>query len=294
MRHSFKSTLYLRLATHLVEIYPASWRERYSEEMLLLLEEYPPTFKTIINLFLHLFDAYTHQHLVKGRTSSMLQKIRSSELAIYGATIIFFFASLIAEACASSMINTNMYISLSLYSLLENVLFILPLFILLGGLPMLLATSWKAWQARNLRVLLLLLSGLLCPSITVFLILHLLRTGLNDPWLASLYILILGINLAALISFAVQSIPSGRRVTHLTLYLATPLPVIMLVGLALVLLRIVPAFTTGRITSYYMDNQGYVVYTMFLTFLIMIVTFSFVLVSLLRGFQAKQHTQPAL
>lgn len=58
MQHSYKPPLSQRLARHLVGLYPAGWRERYAEEMLLILEDNPPTWKTLLNLFIHLFDAY--------------------------------------------------------------------------------------------------------------------------------------------------------------------------------------------------------------------------------------------
>ena len=85
-----KSLFYQHLAVYLIALYPACWRERYAEEMLLILEEMPPTFKTILNLCLHIFDAHLHQTLIRERTIYMLQRICSNELIIYSATLVFF------------------------------------------------------------------------------------------------------------------------------------------------------------------------------------------------------------
>src|SRR5690242_16961432 len=97
MQYSDKPALYLRWARCLVKLYSAGWRERYGEEMLMILEDSMPTLKTILNLLLHLFDAYLHENLVAGRTPYMLQRMRSNELAVYGATLIFFVAWFAAQ-----------------------------------------------------------------------------------------------------------------------------------------------------------------------------------------------------
>ena len=58
----------------------------------MLLEDVPPTMKTVCNLFIHLIDACMHQNLVNERTPHMLQRKRASELTIFGASMIYFFA----------------------------------------------------------------------------------------------------------------------------------------------------------------------------------------------------------
>src|SRR5579883_1746700 len=99
-----------RWARRLIACYPASWRQRYSEEMLLILEDAPPTRKTLLNLFISLFDAYLHQDIMQERTSSLLehmqrnemsssllQRMRANGLAIYSATLIFFVAWFVVQ-----------------------------------------------------------------------------------------------------------------------------------------------------------------------------------------------------
>src|SRR5690242_12977767 len=117
MQYTSLSTFYLRCARHLIELYPVSWRERYSEEMLLVLEDCPPTFRTIINLIFHLFDAYAHPHLLTGGKPHILQRMRSSELCIYSAAVIFFVAWFLAMEGATTLIGYSIDLENAFFSL---------------------------------------------------------------------------------------------------------------------------------------------------------------------------------
>lgn len=308
MQYTFLSRLYLRCARYLIERYPVSWRERYSEEMLLLLEDCPPTFITVINLIFHLFDAYTHPQLLDGRLPPMLHRMRSSELAIYGSAVLFWVAAVLVMSTLP-LVLYPFDIARGISSLRPLLDFFFPycqllliLLILSGGLPIFLATSWKALKARKYRVLLFLLLSLVCPAIIIFLDTYLPIRVYNMWWNVFLLFLIAGMNLT-FIRMAVQNVPPGRRVTHSVLYLATPLPLAMLIFCAFILFSVLSAFTTGDITSFLMGNDrllpgGDFIWDSFfidcLMLLIMGATCSFSLFSLLKGFQAKKATQAPL
>ena len=298
MRHSFKSTLYQRLARCLITLYPASWRERYADEMLLILEEVPPTLITLFNLVISLIDASLHCNIVQERNPHMLQKIRTNELVIYGATIIFFLSWSITMthtiAYKMYVFNTMHYQpSLLLMHLMTSIFYLLLAFILLGGLPILLAACWKALRTRNFRGLLLCILGLISPFVSTFLIIlfYILFdriTGISSSFGSLSISVFIGIDISlALIFFAIQHVAPSRIITHASLYLAALLPLVMLISLIAISLWILPyiiaAFTLGGATTYLL-KQGLLLF-------IMIVAFSFCLVSLLNSFQARWGAQ---
>lgn len=293
-----KPTLYQRWARSLIELYPASWRERYADEMLLLLEDAPPTFKTVCNLFIHLFDAHIHRYLVAERTPHMLQKMRANELAIYGSTLIFFVAWLVAQRYITittqsrSLFGNLSYTSSSpLVNIIHVISSILLLLILCGGLPILLSACWKALQVRNLLIPLLCLMGLIGPLCAFFLagsaLGSLEMTALRGIAATSLALVIFFIGLAislALIFFAIQRIEPSRRITQYGLSLATLLPTIMVAGLVALVGGVLPSFAAASTSS---DALLYTIRETLLIF-VMVGTLAFTIIALKRGRQAKQ------
>jgi hypothetical protein len=276
-----KSLFYQRLAGYLIALYPACWRERYAEEMLLILEEMPPTFKTILNLCLHIFDAYLHQTLIKERTTYMLQRIRFNELVIYSAVLAFFVAwypsqfFITANNTPATMVLTRgfMFTPSPLVNIIHVVSYLLLLLFLLGGLPILLAACWQALKARNFPSLLFCLLGLASPLIAVvmsFIVIYVSRTALSLP------IIIIGqcISVAFTI-FSIQRVVPSQRITHYSLFLATLIPVVMLIGLVALLTQ----YQAGDFLHEY------------LRILVMLVALAFSIISLKNSMQAKRAVQ---
>ncbi|GHO48522.1 hypothetical protein [Ktedonospora formicarum] len=87
-----KSTFSQRCARCLIRWYPTRWRNRYAEEMLLILEDAPPTFTTLFNLLFSLCDAYLHQDLVRRKETdavfSVQRDVGASMKYIEAATIL--------------------------------------------------------------------------------------------------------------------------------------------------------------------------------------------------------------
>jgi hypothetical protein len=65
----------------LVRLYPRIWRERYEEEFVALLEQYPPTLMDILDIVLGALDAHLNPRSGNERTV-MLNKMRAATIAI--------------------------------------------------------------------------------------------------------------------------------------------------------------------------------------------------------------------
>lgn len=287
MRH----TLYQRWARRLIECYPTCWRQRYAEEMLLILEDSQPTLKTVLNIFLHLFDAYLHQRLIKEKTSYMLQKMRSNELTIYGATLIFFVAWFVVQfhfvdfvpGQPRALSQSFLYTPSLFVNIIHSVSDLLPLFILLGGLPILLAAIFQALEERKVRALLFCLLSLISP-----LIIGIIAIKLSSIWWFTPFSVVIGLGISLVfITFSVERVTPSRRVTHYALSLATLIPLVMIVGLATLLLKVIPSLVTLFLAG---DSSLYVLREDLLI-LIMVGALFLSLLSLQRGFQARRTMQ---
>ncbi|GHO79034.1 hypothetical protein KSD_68050 [Ktedonobacter sp. SOSP1-85] len=313
MHDTSTPSLYQRWACRLIGFYPASWRERYADEMLQILEDSPPSLKTICDLSLNLFDAYTNQSLIQGRIPTMLQKLRANELALYTSAIFFFIAWLVEQAHANMIINhRGVLFPYDLSTILDPTspilsrfiaasLYTLPILILLGGLPLLFAAGWRALKGKNLRALLLCLLALVSPILTVaipvaFLFL-LYRAGfkgsipvLDSNWgILTDFAICIGLSVAFIVSTIKRMEPS-RRITHYALYVALGLTVVMLSSFVTLLIAAVP--TLVGISTAPGDEIAYTARHLLLL-LVMVVTIGIAIKSLIHAFQARQSTQTA-
>jgi hypothetical protein len=290
MKH--KSTLYQRWATNLVRLYPAAWRERYGEEMLLILEASSPTLMTLLNLFINLFDAHLHRNLVTGRTPHMFEKMRSHELTIFGSTIIFLFVWIVAGVRLPGPHALIVFPSFNASPSIVNSIHIISLFllalILLGGLPILLAAGWRALRTRNFLALFLCLLGFISPFVALILTILFISflSGVLNIWSGSAYIIVttlvgcicMGLSVTFIV-FAVQRVIPSRRITQYAFYLATLIPLVMLIGLVLLSIGIFPYLIS--VDPSYLIRQG-------ILDLIMVATLVFSLYSLKNSFQARR------
>jgi len=84
-----KTTFAHACALHLLRHYPHAWRERYADEAAAVLEERPATFRTLFDLCLGMLDAYLHTELFTERKFVMLQRLRNSQITIFGSFVFF-------------------------------------------------------------------------------------------------------------------------------------------------------------------------------------------------------------
>jgi hypothetical protein len=282
-----KLTLYQRVGQLLIRLYPAAWRERYGDEMLLILEDSSPTLLTLCNLLLSLFDAYIHYDLVRERKNPMLHKMRTNGLAIYSATLLFFAAWFLGQAHGLVFPHDQTLSSFfsfpsgyPLVSFVHLITYILLLSIILGGLPILLAACWRALRAGSWGTLFFCLMGLVSPLVTIVLAAFFIE--------ARFFVMIAGLAVdLALIFFAVQRTAPSKRITSYALYLAGLIPLAMFTGLIVLLPQAISTFGMPG------DDDFYVMREM-LMFLIMAAMLVYALVALQKGFQAKHALQAPL
>jgi hypothetical protein len=142
----------------LVALYPETWRERYEEEFLALLEDCPLSCASLIDVMVSALDAHLHSAQVFGRMLTMLQRLRSTAITVFCAYIVFVLAGLgywnMTEDYVERL-NVHPAIALSYYALQAGAIIGL-LAVLAGGLPIALAVAWRAFVTRQWRPLLLL------------------------------------------------------------------------------------------------------------------------------------------
>ena len=81
----------MRNEKYLLRLYPRVWCQRYEEEVLAMLEQYPCSWRDDVNLFCGALDAHLHPHLdITGiplleRIKQMLSFLRRSLLIVFCA-----------------------------------------------------------------------------------------------------------------------------------------------------------------------------------------------------------------
>src|SRR5438105_4714365 len=80
---------YRMWARRILRCYPRAWRDRYKPEMEQVLRGYPVTFWTLLDLLLGALDARLHPDLLPGRITAMAYRIRTSEVVIFCAFVLY-------------------------------------------------------------------------------------------------------------------------------------------------------------------------------------------------------------
>ncbi|GHO57366.1 hypothetical protein [Ktedonobacter robiniae] len=298
MHDTSTPSFYQRWACRLIGFYPASWRERYADEMLQILEDSPPSLKTIFDLSFNLFDAHTHQSLIQGRIPSMLQKLRTNELAVYASAIFFFLAWIVEQTRIIHTIipSTTLFnfssASPTLMQCLAYGFYILLVLILLGGLPLLLAACWQALKGKNYRFLLLCLLALVSPIlatiVTIASTILFFRSGIagfTSSWVELVvFAICMGLSVTFIIS-TIKRIEPIRLITHYALYVALILTLAMLIGVVTLLIAFLP--TLVNFSTVPGDEISYPARHLLLL-LVMIVTTGVAIKSLINAFQTRQ------
>lgn len=90
----------MRCNQYLLRLYPRTWRQRYEEEMLAMLELCPSSFLDRVDLVFGALDAHLHPHLgtlglsLSERMKLMLSLLRRSLLTMFCASLGFLLAGL--------------------------------------------------------------------------------------------------------------------------------------------------------------------------------------------------------
>src|SRR5690348_18187904 len=78
----------------LVRLYPASWRERYADEFVAMLEDARPSFTDYADILLGALDARLFLRDATGRMLTMLTRLRAANVAVFCSWIAFVLAGL--------------------------------------------------------------------------------------------------------------------------------------------------------------------------------------------------------
>lgn len=150
----------LRNPRWLLQLYPATWRERYGDEFAALLEDCPLTLPALADVLLGALDAHIAPQDTTGRILAMINRPRRTAIAVFCAYILYVVAGMgfqkLSEyddffdaARAHSLVGMGylvVYIG-AIVSLLA---------VLVGGLPLAIAALRYAWSARRWDIPLLL------------------------------------------------------------------------------------------------------------------------------------------
>jgi hypothetical protein len=170
-------SLYRACASRALRLYPRAWRERYGEEVVALLREHHAGPWTVLDVVLGALDAHLHRDLLPGRIVSMAHRIRTSEITIFCASILFFVPWLalqrvpdpIPEWQADVARHPEIALAFNAMEVAGSVAF---LAIVLGAIPIVYAALRQAFAARRRDILLpfgaAALAVVLYAGLTVF------------------------------------------------------------------------------------------------------------------------------
>lgn len=144
-----------------LRLYPAVWRERYAEEVAAVLaQQQHVSLWTLIDLLVGACDARLHPDLLPGRLVSMSHRIRTGEIVVFCAFVLFCLAWLPMQQMRDPLplweatVRSHPEIRTALDVVnAAGIVALLALFA--GGVPILVGTIRAAASARRRGVLLL-------------------------------------------------------------------------------------------------------------------------------------------
>lgn len=173
----------MKITHALLRLYPRTWRERYEEEFLAMLEQRPISFLDGIDLFFGALDAQLHPHLgttgmsLYERIVHMFATLRRSLLTIFCAYVGFILAGWAFQKMTEyddfkEAAQTHSIVGLSFNLVVIGAVAAL-LAVLAGGLPIAVAVVRSALVQKRRGPLLLLATPILAFAIflgTMFLL----------------------------------------------------------------------------------------------------------------------------
>lgn len=169
--HQAHASSVQRWAPRLLRLYPRAWRDRYGDEVASVLAEHRVTYWTALDLVLGALDAHLHGDLLPRRLTSMAHRIRSSEIAIFCAFVLFCVAWVALRFIRDPLPTWEWETATAAHPALRTSLTILDLAslvatlaILVGGLPLLVTAITQAIVARRVRLLALFAVPLLAAT----------------------------------------------------------------------------------------------------------------------------------
>lgn len=159
-------------STWLLRLYPRAWRDRYEDEMLLVLQRHQVTLWTLLDLLVGAIDAQMNLDLLPGRLMSMQHRLRTSEIAIFSALVLFLVPLLVLQRLRDPLADWERVVAAHPDIRLVFIAFqwagvVALLALLAGGLPILTSTIGRALRQRDWPVLRLLAVPAIAAAILV-------------------------------------------------------------------------------------------------------------------------------
>lgn len=144
----------------LLQLYPRYWRVRYGDEFAAVLAACPLTPMTLLDVLFGALDAHIHPLDETGRILAMLNRPRRTAITVFCAYIGFVVAGLSFNQMVEDDINhlstAHPDIGLTYHVVMAGAVVAL-LAVLVGGLPIALASARQALAAKRSDILLLYL-----------------------------------------------------------------------------------------------------------------------------------------
>lgn len=176
--HSWQSAW----AHGVLRLYPRVWRDRYADEVAAVLDDYPVTLWTLFDLLVGALDVRLRSDLLPRRLTPMAQRIRTSEVMIFAAFVLYCLAWLPLHFVADTP-SVWLFVVLAHPGIADALVtlnlsgFFAILVITIGGIPLLLVALRQAISRRRWVVALLLVG-----SVAVALLFLLVTLGRFAAW----------------------------------------------------------------------------------------------------------------
>lgn len=146
--------------------YPRAWRARYAAEMDAVLQQHQVTLWTVLDLLCGVLDARLHADLLPGSVLALPQRIRTSEVAVFCAFVVYgcmwFGADYVRDPRSVWEAAVQQYPAIRVADLVMNGAGVLALCaMMVGGVPILFVVLRDAVRDRRWHTLALLATPLI-------------------------------------------------------------------------------------------------------------------------------------
>lgn len=253
----------------LLRLYPDDWRTRYGDEFEALLEDCPRSPRTLLDVVSGAVDARLHAAAVLGRMLTMGSRLRTAEITIFCAFILFVVSGIGFQKMSEDFVHVErVYPAIGTpFTLIVAGAVVALLAVLAGGLPIALAALGYGLRQRRWDIPLLFLVPPVMLAIVigyVWLLLNVVvpnragsQGGIDYPVALSLIGLFI---LAAILSTGAVALAIGRSEVGEGVYRFALAPAVVAVVAMAVVLGAVVAWGLGvqaDAPQLYSGNHGF-------------------------------------
>jgi hypothetical protein len=168
-----------------VRLFPTPWRERYGREFAALLEATPLTPRVLFDVLVAAVDAHLDPTGPRRRWPLMIERVRSSELAVFASWVLFVVAGLAFQRMTDGdpftpLAGQDPLIGLAVVVLIAAAVVSLAA-VVVGGVPIAAAIALTAVRARRWGLLALLAVPPIALALWVALTVILVSAGAPPP-----------------------------------------------------------------------------------------------------------------